>query len=103
MSPAGMALGPLGGAVAGQGPCMYYNPFSNGIQFSDQPGAPFAEHRESGLRAPVWRIPTRCGTWLNQEVDLVSTTDLFVADATLSGNLVENVADFAVGYQYRTE
>ena len=39
--------------------------------------------------------------WLNEEVDLFSTTDLFVADATVSGNLVENVADFAVGYQYR--
>ena len=39
--------------------------------------------------------------WLNEEVDLVSTTDLFVADATVSGSLVDNVADFAVGYQYR--
>ncbi|MCY4353073.1 MAG: hypothetical protein OXC45_08200, partial [Gemmatimonadetes bacterium] len=35
-APEGMRLGPLNGKVAGQGDCMYYNPFSNGIQFSTQ-------------------------------------------------------------------
>ena len=40
-SPAGMRLGPLDGALAGQGPCMYYNPFSNAIEYSDQPGSRF--------------------------------------------------------------
>ena len=39
--------------------------------------------------------------WLDDEVDLVSTTDLVVADATLSGPWVEGVADYAFGYQYR--
>ena len=38
--------------------------------------------------------------WLDDEVDLVSTTDLVVADATLSGPWVEGVADYAFGYQY---
>ena len=99
-SRAGMALGPLGGAVAGQGPCMYYNPFSNAIQYSDQPGSPFnntanPDYVGDLANADALRL------WLSEEVDLLSTTDLFVADATLSGNLVENVADFAVGYQYR--
>ena len=99
-SPAGMVLGPLGGAVAGQGPCMYYNPFSNAIQYSDQPGAPFRNTANPDYVAGLANSDL-LRTWLNEEVDLVSTTDLFVADATLSGNLVENVADFAVGYQYR--
>ena len=99
-SPAGMTLGPLGGAVAGQGPCMYYNPFSNAIQRSDQPGAPF-RNTDNPDYVPAPANPEALRLWLNEEVDLVSTTDLFVADATLSGNLVENVADFAVGYQYR--
>ena len=99
-SPAGMVLGPLGGAVAGQGPCMYYNPFSNAIQYSDQPGAPFRNTANPDYAAGLAN-PDLLRTWLNEEVDLVSTTDLFVADATVSGNLVENVADFAVGYQYR--
>ncbi len=99
-SPAGMVLGPVGGAVAGQGPCMYYNPFSNAIQHADQPGAPFVSTANPDY-VPGLANPDALRSWLNEEVDLVSTTDLFVADATLSGNLAENVADFAVGYQYR--
>ena len=99
-SPAGMALGPLGGAVAGQGPCMYYNPFSNAIQHADQPGAAF-ETMANPDYVPGLANQDELRLWLNEEVDLVSTTDLIVADATVSGNLVENVADFAVGYQFR--
>ncbi len=99
-SPAGMALGPLNGAVPGQGGCMYYNPFSNAIQFSDQPGSAFEDSANPDYAAGLAN-EEQLRLWLNEEVDLISTTDMFVADATLSGNLVENVADFAVGYQYR--
>ncbi len=99
-SPTGMRLGPLGGAVAGQGPCRYYNPFSNAIEYSDQPGSRFRSTPNPDY-VPALANDEALRRWLNQEVDLVSTTDLFVADATLSGNLVRNVADFAVGYQYR--
>ncbi len=99
-SQAGMALGPLNGAVAGQGGCMYYNPFSNAIEFSDQPGAAF-ENAANPDYVPGLANQEQLRQWLNEEVDLVSTTDLMVADATLSGNLVENVADYAVGYQFR--
>ncbi len=99
-SPAGMVLGALNGAVAGQGPCMYYNPFSNAVQYSDQPDSPFENTPNPDYVAGLAN-PEQLRLWLNEEVNLVSTTDLFVADATLSGNLVENVADFAVGYQYR--
>ncbi len=100
-SPAGMVLGPLGGAVAGQGPCMYYNPFSNGVQFADQPGATLENTANPDYVASLANSED-LRLWLNEEVDLFSTTDMFVADATVSGNLVENVADFAVGYQYRS-
>ncbi len=99
-SPAGMALGPLNGAVAGQGPCMYYNPFSNAIQRSDQPNSPFASADNPDYVAGLANSED-LRQWLNEEVDLLSTTDMFVAEGTLSGNLVPNVADFAVGYQYR--
>ena len=99
-SPAGMVLGPLDGAVAGQGPCMYYNPFSNAIQYSAQPRSAYEESPNPDF-APGLANQAALRTWLAEEVDLVSTTDMFVAEGTLSGNLVENVADFAVGYQYR--
>ena len=99
-SPAGMVLGPLGGAVAGQGPCMYYNPFSNGVQFSDQPGAALENTANPDYVASLAN-PEELRLWLNEEVDLFSTSDMFVTDLTLSGNLVEDVADFAIGYQYR--
>ena len=99
-SPAGMRLGPLDGALAGQGPCQYYNPFSNAIEYSDQPGSRFRSTPNPDY-APALANAEALRRWLNEEVDLVGTTDLFVADATLSGNLVRNVADFAVGYQYR--
>lgn len=99
-SPAGMALGPLGGAVAGQGPCMYFNPFSNAIQFSEQPGSALENTANPDYIASLANSE-ELRLWLNEEVDLFSTTDMFVADFTVNGNLVENVADFAVGYQYR--
>ena len=79
---------------------MYYNPFSNAVQYSDQPDSPFENTPNPDYVAGLAN-PEQLRLWLNEEVNLVSTTDLFVADATLSGNLVENVADFAVGYQYR--
>ncbi len=99
-SRAGMRLGPLGGAVPGQGPCMYYNPFSNAIQRSDQPNSPLASGDNPDFVAGLANSED-LRLWLNEEVDLFSTTDMVVADATLSGNLVPGVADFAVGYQFR--
>ena len=99
-SPAGMRLGDRNGAVAGQGDCLYYNPFSNAIAESDQPGSRLFNAANPDFIAGLENSEA-LRQWLNEEVDLLSTTGLFVADATLSGNLVENTADFAVGYQYR--
>ena len=61
-SPAGMALGPLGSAVAGQGPCMYYNPFSNAIQYADQPGARFRSTRNPD-HVPALANPDQFGPY----------------------------------------
>ena len=97
---AGMALGPLNGAVPGSGNCQYLNPFSNAIQYSQQPGAQFENTANPTFR-PELANSSELMSWLNQEVDLYSTTDLVVADASMSGTWIENVADYAVGYQYR--
>ena len=97
---AGMRLGPLNGQVAGQGDCQYYNPFGNAIEFADQYGAEFASQANPDYRANLANSP-ELRHWLNQEVDLQSTADILVADATLSGTWIEDVASYAAGYQFR--
>ena len=97
---AGMRLGALNGQVAGQGDCQYYNPFGNAIEFADQYGADFATQANPDYRANLANS-SELRHWLNQEVDLQSTADLLVADATLSGTWVEDVASYAAGYQFR--
>ena len=97
---AGMRLGPLNGQEAGQGDCQYYNPFGNAIEFADQYGAEFAAQANPDYRANLANS-SELRHWLNQEVDLQSTADLLVADATLSGTWVEDVASYAAGYQFR--
>ena len=79
---------------------MYLNPFSNAIQYSQQPGSRF-ENEANPTWCPDLANDPALMAWLDDEVDLVSTTDLVVADATLSGAWVEGVADYAFGYQYR--
>ncbi len=97
---AGMRLGPLNGQVAGQGGCQYYNPFSNAIEFTDQYGSDYENRPNPGYRRDL-RNSEELRQWLNQEVDLQSTADMLVADATLSGTWIENVASYAAGYQLR--
>lgn len=97
---AGMALGALNGQVAGQGDCQYYNPFSNAIEFSQQPDSPFAAQANPDYRSALANSP-QLRQWLNQEVDLHSTADVLVADATLTGSWIEDVASYAAGYQFR--
>ena len=97
---AGMRLGPLSGQVAGQGDCQYYNPFSNAIEFSQQPGSAFENQANPDYRADLANS-AELRQWLNQEVDLLSTADMLVADATLTGSWIEDVASYAAGYQFR--
>ena len=97
---AGMRLGALNGQVAGQGDCQYYNPFSNAIEFTDQHGSDFVSKANPSYRANLANS-SELRHWLNQEVDLQSTADMLVADATLTGIWIEDVASYATGYQFR--
>ena len=99
-SPAGMQLDATNGQVAGEGDCQYYNPFSNAIEFSQQPGSEFENNANPGYRSSLANTP-ELRQWLNQEVDLQSTADMLVADATLTGSWIEDVASYAAGYQFR--
>ena len=98
-SPSGMALGPTGGKAPGQGGCQFYNPFSNSLQYSQQPGARFVNEANPDFSAGLANDPDLLG-WINEEVDVVSSADMLVADATLTGSsgAAEN---YALGYQFR--
>ena len=96
----GMALGALNGATAGQGNCMYYNPFSNAHQYSVQPGARYQDQPNPDYAAGLGNSPDLID-WINEEVNLDNVANLFVVDALFKGELVEDIANFAVGYQFR--
>ena len=98
---AGMRLGPLNGQAAGQGNCQYYNPFGNAIEFTDQHGSSYANRANPGYRSDLANS-AELRHWLaDNEVDLQSAADMLVADATLSGTWIEDVASYATGYQFR--
>ncbi|MXW64311.1 MAG: TonB-dependent receptor [Bacteroidetes bacterium SB0662_bin_6] len=99
-APSGMRLGALNGAVPGQGACMYYNPFSNALRYSAQPGAAFQGMANPDHAGNLANSPALIG-WINEELDLENKAELFVADAVLTGGLVEGLAAYAVGYQFR--
>ncbi len=109
-APEGMRLGPLNGKVAGQGDCLYYNPFSNAIQFSTQapdgldPTAFVFADKQNPDYVPGLENSASLIDWINEEVDLENDAALLVADATLTGTWTENVwlnASYAAGYQFR--
>ena len=99
-SAAGMSLGSTGGAVAGQGDCMFYNPFSNAIQRAEQPGTSYTNANNPGYVAGAANSPELLA-WINEEVDLFNTADLFVAEATFSGSAISDALGYALGYQFR--
>ncbi len=99
-APTGMRLGPTGGAQPGVGDCGYYNPFGSAVEFSAQPGAPWRETPNPFYRPGLANDPAMMA-WLGDVADLDNEVELFVADATLSGNWIEDRVDYALGYQFR--
>ncbi len=98
-SASGMALGPTGSRVPGQGNCRFYNPFSNALQHSQQPGARFVGEANPDF-SPNLANDRELIAWINEEVDVFSSANMLVADATLTGSsgAAEN---YAIGYQFR--
>lgn len=99
-SPSGMALGPLGGRVAGQGGCMYYNPFSNAHEHSVRRGAAYRDKPNPDYVPGLENTPELID-WMNGEANLDNDAGLIAIDAMLKGALAEETADYAVGYQFR--
>ena len=97
----GMATGAVPeGVRPGTGNCHYYNPFSNGIEFSAQPGATYETSPNPAFREELANDPDTIA-WINEEVDVESAASLLVVDATLNGVAREDAASYALGYQYR--
>ena len=101
----GMRLGDTGGRTPGAGDCMYYNPFSNAIQYSIQPaihrpGYDLAGRPNPDYRADLANSP-ELHAWLHETVNPNDEAELLVGDLTVSGSLWEDTAGFALGYMYR--
>ena len=80
------------GAVAGQGGCEYYNPFSNGIAASAITGAANPGY------VPGLENSAALAEWLTDGVGTDVTTDLLVFDAVFSGESSVQAAGGAVGW-----
>ncbi|MCY3852157.1 MAG: TonB-dependent receptor [Gammaproteobacteria bacterium] len=97
----GLKLGDTTGKRPGVGDCMYYNPYSHALQYSEQPGAEFStranpdydETRANSRELLDWMV--------GSEVSLDSEADLYVFDLTLTGDVGEDMGSFAAGYQFR--
>ena len=95
------ASGYAGSLVAGAGECEWYNPFSNAIQSSGVTGEANPNY------VPGLENSVTLANWLTDGVGSVTTTDLLVWDATLSG--ISNVqagggaVGWAAGVQVRQE
>ena len=85
----------------GVGDCMYYNPFSNALQYSQQPGAEFST-RPNPYYDETQTNSRELLDWLvGSEISLDSEADLYVFDFTLTGDVGEDMGSFAAGYQFR--
>ncbi len=86
------------GAVAGQGGCLYYNPFSNAIASSQA-------NLTYGAQNPDYEASVANSAEVLAYLDDASNTHseagLLVLDAAVQGDIFDGGAAWAVGYQYR--
>ena len=80
---------------------MYYNPFSNALQYSQQPGADFSTRPNPYYDATQANSRELLDWMVGSEISLDSEADLYVFDLTLTGDVGENMGSFAAGYQFR--
>ena len=98
--PSGLQVHNPGGKTAGQGGCMYYNPHSDALRRSEQPGAPYRDADNPDYDPSKANSPELIA-WINEKANLKSEADLYVFDATISGEVGEDLGSFAAGYQFR--
>ncbi len=96
----GMTISNPSGAVPGRGGCLYYNPFSNALPRSTQPGSALYDSDNPHFD-PSLENSQEVMDWINEEVNRDNTANFFVGDAVLTGGFPGRVASYAVGYQFR--
>ena len=100
-NPSGLALGPIPAGIApGQGKCLYYNPFSNAIEFSAQPDAAYTDTANPDYEPRLANAPELLA-WLGEELKVDNTAELLVFDAVVDGHFYERRLNYAAGYQFR--
>ena len=85
----------------GVGDCMYYNPYSHALQYSEQPGAEFVTRPNPDYDATEANSRELLDWLVGDETSLDSEADLYVFDFTLTGDVGEDMGSFAAGYQFR--
>ena len=86
------------GATAGQGDCLYYNPFSNSIASSN---AEFTNGVENPSYNPLVANSAEVLAYLDDTSLTETRSDLLVLDVVFQGELFDGAAAWAGGYQYR--
>lgn len=97
----GLRLGDTGGKRPGVGDCMYYNPFSDALQYSQQSGAEFSTRPNPHYDATQANSKELLDWMVGSEASLDSEADLYVFDLTLTGDVGDDLGGFAAGYQFR--
>ena len=90
----------LAGRAPGQGPCRYFNPFSNALRHSAQYGARYAAEANPSHDPALANDDDLMG-WLTNVLENESEAELLVLDATVSGEVLPGRLSYAVGYQFR--
>ncbi len=79
------------GAIAGEGGCLWYNPFSSAIQNSQQPGAQYQNTPNPDYDADLANSDELLN-WIVQDLAPTRNTDLFTVDFT-----VQQITDVQLG------
>ena len=101
-SPSYVALGDIPpGVEPGTGNCHYYTPFSVALPNSEQLGSLYSTQDNPNYDSAVANDRSLLD-WILETVTQDSTAGLWVIDASLSGEIIPDRLEYAVGYQYRS-
>ncbi|MCY3884659.1 MAG: TonB-dependent receptor [Gammaproteobacteria bacterium] len=100
-SPSYIGLGSIpAGVEAGEGNCHYYNPFSVALPNAEQWGSLYSRQPNPNFDPAVANDRSMLD-WILETVTQESTALLFVIDSSLSGEIIPERLEYAVGYQFR--